>query len=110
MSLMVDHKLFQHYFFNYWREKSRDFLLDKPYLLDSIIESPANLYNICEGMAFSDDMAHSNGAYIGFKQPVAFLYHTGGSRCEDKIVVKTEHGEDVFEVFISGKAYMHHMT
>ena len=52
---MIDHKLFQHYFFNYWRENSRDVLLDKAYLLDSIIESPANLYNVCEGMAFGDD-------------------------------------------------------
>lgn len=55
LSLMIDHKLFQHYFFNFWREKSRDVLLDKAYLLDSIIESPANLYNICEGMAFADE-------------------------------------------------------
>ena len=38
--LMRDQKLFQHYFFNFWRDKSRDTLLDKDYLLESIIESP----------------------------------------------------------------------
>lgn len=48
---------------------------------------------------------------IGFKQPVAFLYHTGGSRCEQQITVKQTHeGEDVFEVFISGKGFMHHLA
>ena len=47
--LMRDFKLFQHYFFNFWKEKARDTLLDKDYLLDSIVESPRNLYNICEG-------------------------------------------------------------
>lgn len=89
---MIDHKLFQHYFFNFWKEKSRDVLLDKAYLLDSIIESPSNLYNVCEGVAFGDETSlhQYSGALIGFKQPVAFLYHTGGgTRLEDKITVKT---------------------
>jgi len=111
LALMIDHKLFQHYFFNFWREKSRDVLLEKAYLLDSIIESPANLYNICEGVAFADESNLYGGALIGFKQPVAFLYHTGGNRCEEKITIKTsaEQG-DIFEVFISGKAFMHHLA
>ena len=67
---MIDHKLFQHYFFNFWIEKSRDVLLEKTYLLDSIIESPANLYNVCEGLAFGEDLSsshNSTGALIGFK-------------------------------------------
>jgi hypothetical protein len=34
MELMREFKLFQHYFFNFWREKSRDVLLEKGYLLD----------------------------------------------------------------------------
>ena len=83
MLLMRDFKLFQHYFFNFWREKSRDTLLDKDYLLESIVESPQNLYNICEGLAFiEEDDFHMGGrrsCYIGFRHPVAFLYHAGAS-------------------------------
>lgn len=55
MNLMIENKLFQHYFFNFWKEKSRDVLLEKTYLLGSIIESPANLYNVCEGIAFGEE-------------------------------------------------------
>jgi hypothetical protein len=109
---MRDQKLFQHYYFNFWKEKARDVLLEKAYLLDSIIESPANLYNVCEGVAFGDEFTQNNhGGLIGFKQPVAFLYHTGASRCEDRIIVKsTLDGDDLFEVFISGKNFMHHLA
>ena len=39
-NLMRDMKLFQHYFFNFWKERSRDSLLERPYLVDNIIESP----------------------------------------------------------------------
>lgn len=68
ISLMRDHKLFQHYFFNFWKEKARDVLLEKAYLLDSIIESPSNLYNVCEGLAFNDELVpNSHGGLIGFK-------------------------------------------
>lgn len=113
LQLLLDHKLFQHYFFNFWRERSRDILLEKQYLLDSIIESPQNLYNMCEAMAFghsdSHHAAHEQGALIGFKQPVAFLYHTGAARCEEQIIVRTGEGEDVFEVFISGRQFSHHL-
>ena len=87
-------------------------MLEKAYLLDSIIESPSNLYNVCEGIAFGDEFTQGNhGGLIGFKQPVAFLYHTGASRCEDRIIVKsTLDGDDLFEVFISGKNFMHHLA
>lgn len=52
---MKDFKLFQHYFFSFWREKARDSLLERDYLLEQIVESPQNLFNICEGLAFSEE-------------------------------------------------------
>lgn len=84
-SLMRDMKLFQHYFFNFWKERSREVLLERPYLVDNIIESPQNLYNICEGVGYVE-VEQYNGKiqfYIGFRQPVPFLYHTGNSRSEE---------------------------
>lgn len=118
---MRDFKLFQHYFFNFWRERSRETLLDKDYLLDSIVESPQNLYNICDGLAFVDEEDFINigtsrrTCYIGFRHPVAFLYHAGsGAKPEENnFMVRgtTEtnrairNGEEWFEVFISGKNY-----
>ena len=118
--LMRDFKLFQHYFFNFWRERSRDTLLDKDYLLDSIVESPQNLYNICDGLAFVDEEDLINGTrrscFIGFRHPVAFLYHAGSGSTksdENNFMVRgsTEtnrairNGEEWFEVFISGKNF-----
>ena len=114
--LMRDFKLFQHYFFNFWKEKARDTLLDKDYLLDSIVESPQNLYNICEGYSFVDeeDFGTKRCSYIGFKQPVAFLYYAGGSRQEDNFMVKSNgmvrQGEEWFEVFVSGKGFPHSLV
>ena len=57
LQLMREHKLFQHYFVNYYFNESGQASGKKmkQYLLDSIIESPSNLYNICEGMAFEAD-------------------------------------------------------
>lgn len=55
VALMKDFKLFQHYFFSFWREKARDSLLERDYLLEQIVESPQNLFNICEGLAFSEE-------------------------------------------------------
>jgi hypothetical protein len=47
---------------------------------------------------------------IGFKQPVAFLYHTG-SKSEHQITVRNaESGQDIFEVFVSGPGFMHHLA
>jgi len=40
VQLMRDMKLFQHYFFNFWKERCRDNLLERPYLVENIIESP----------------------------------------------------------------------
>ncbi len=54
-TIMRDQKLFEHYFFNFWKEKAREMLLEKAYLMDSIVESPVNLYNICEGVAFNEE-------------------------------------------------------
>lgn len=52
VSLMREMKLFQHYFFNFWKDRSRDSLLERPYLVDNIVESPQNLYNMCEGLGY----------------------------------------------------------
>ena len=38
--ILRDMKLFQHYFFNFWRERARDNLLDRTYLVENIVESP----------------------------------------------------------------------
>lgn len=104
--LMLDHKLFSHYFFNFWREKSRDTLQEKKYLLDSIIESPAHLYNICEGVCCEQETHFLQGSLIGFKQPVAFLYQTGQA---ERITVKHagDFREDLFEVFVSGRGHLY---
>ena len=43
---------------------------------------------------------------IGFKQPVAFLYHTGALRYEDKsLIFKSSDGDDLFEVFLAGRQF-----
>jgi hypothetical protein len=34
VALTKDFKLFQHYFFSFWREKARDSLLERDYLLE----------------------------------------------------------------------------
>ena len=91
-------------------------MLDKDYLLDSIVESPQNLYNICEGLSFVDeeDFGTKRCNYIGFKQPVAFLYYAGSSRPEDNFMVKSgalvRQGEEWFEVFVSGKGFPHSLA
>ena len=125
MSLMRDFKLFQHYFFNFWKESSRETLLDKDYLVESIVESPQNLYNICDGHAFVEEddyvtvgvnFGSSNAkkvSYIGFRHPVAFLYHAGAASRpnENSFMSKgstetnrsIKNGEEWFEIFISGK-------
>ena len=90
MYIMRDMKLFHHYFFNFWKERSRDALLERTYLLENIVESPQNLYNICEGVGYVE-VEHYNGKthhYIGFRQPVPFLYHTGASR-NDEILMQS---------------------
>ena len=116
VSLMRDFKLFQHYFFSFWKEKSRDTLLERSYLMDQIVESPQNLYNICEGIAYVDegDWGNRRSEYIGFRQPVAFLYHTGNSKGEENMISsKPAHmikGEEWFEVFVSGKNFPHHLA
>jgi hypothetical protein len=82
--LMRDMKLFEHYFFNFWKERARENLLERPYLVDNIVESSQNLYNICEGLGYSE--VEFNGKvnyFIGFRQPVPFLYHTGSNRTEE---------------------------
>ena len=86
--LMRDMKLFQHYFFNFWKERSRDSLLERPYLVENIVESPQNLYNICEGVGYVEVENYSGKTnfYIGFRQPVPFLYHTGNSRAEEMMM------------------------
>ena len=69
VSLMREMKLFEHYFFNFWKERCRDNLLERPYLLENIIESPTNLYNICEGVGYVE-VEQYNGKitfYIGFR-------------------------------------------
>lgn len=69
VALMRDMKLFQHYFFNFWKERSREGLLERPYLVENIVESPQNLYNICEGVGYVE-VEQYNGKttfYIGFR-------------------------------------------
>ena len=110
---MREMKLFQHYFFNFWREKSRDVLLEKDYLMDQIVENPEALYNVCDGVCFVDDedFGSKRCEYIGFRQPVAFLYHTGGIKAEE--VGPSRKGftnEEWFEVFISGKNFPHNLA
>ena len=110
---MREFKLFQHYFFNFWREKSRDVLLDKGYLLDQIVESPQALYNVCDAVCFVDDedFGSKRVEYLGFRQPVAFLYHTGKG-AEETLQVKSGRfsNEEWFEVFISGKSFAHSLA
>lgn len=92
VSLMREMKLFEHYFFNFWKERCRDNLLERPYLLENIIESPTNLYNICEGVGYVE-VEQYNGKitfYIGFRQPVPFIYHTGNSRTEELLMAKRQ--------------------
>jgi len=52
VALMREMKLFEHYFFNFWKDRSRDHLLERPYLVENIVESPQNLYNMCEGVGY----------------------------------------------------------
>lgn len=69
MLIMRDIKLFYHYFFNFWKERSRDNLLERTYLVENIIESPQNLYNMCEGVGYVE-VEHYSGKtfyYIGFR-------------------------------------------
>lgn len=58
--------------------------------------------------------------FIGFRQPVPFLYHTGNNRTEE-IAMQAKRNrffqspqqvscEDWFEVFISGKGYPHDLA
>jgi hypothetical protein len=128
VALMRDTKLFQHYFFSFWREKARDSLLERDYLLEQIISSPQNLFNMVDSLAFSDDDASmststpnttllscpqaplassSTSCYLGFRQPLAFLYHTGNCRTEES-TLKVQN--EWFEVFIAGKSFPHHLA
>lgn len=88
-------------------------------MLDSIVESPQNLYNICDGLAFVDEEDLSVGSrracYIGFRHPVAFLYHAGAAsrpdensymvRGSNETNKSIRNGEEWFEVFVSGKGF-----
>lgn len=69
MLIMRDMKLFHHYFFNFWKERSRDALLERTYLVENIVESPQNLYNMCEGVGYVEIEHYSGKAfhYIGFR-------------------------------------------
>lgn len=44
VALMRDMKLFQHYFFNFWKERSREGLLERPYLVENI--APESLQHL----------------------------------------------------------------
>ena len=59
--------------------------------------------------------------FIGFRQPVPFLYHTGNSRNEEMMMQAKRGGgrfnygqqapsDDWFEVFISGKAFPYNLA
>jgi hypothetical protein len=88
-------------------------LLEKGYLLDQIVESPQALYNVCDAVCFIDDedFGSKRVEYLGFRQPVAFLYHTGKG-AEENLLVKGGRftSEEWFEVFISGKSFAHSLA
>lgn len=48
----------------YWKESARDVLNERRYLMDSVIESPVNLYNACEGVGM-DTYTSSNSVNVG---------------------------------------------
>ena len=124
-------KLFQHYFFSFWKEKSRESLLQRDYLLETIVESPQNLYNICEAVAVIEEEEYgSKKTFVGFRQPLAFLYHTGNTKSEEMLIKNTRleavnaamqsnsvrnvaggsNSEEWFEVFISGKGFPNNLA
>ena len=54
-------------------------IAQKDYLVEPIVESPRNLYNQCEGLAFTCEEFAAKKSYIGFKQPLQFLYQTAST-------------------------------
>jgi hypothetical protein len=51
-------------------ERARKLISQKDYLVEPIVESPKNLYNQCDGLAFTQDDFQSKKTYIGFRQQV----------------------------------------
>jgi len=116
--IMRDLKLFNYYFYSFWKEKFREHLLERDYLCETIVDSPQNLYNICEGLAIVEEEEYgAKRTFIGFKQPLAFLYHTGNTRLEEQMISGSQNlphefhaREGQFEVFISGKGQQHNLA
>ncbi len=79
-----------HYYFQFWDEKMRKNIISKDYLVETIVESAQNLYHQCDGLAFVDeDEFGSKKCYVGFKQPLQFLYHTGGNQKAEDLLLRT---------------------
>jgi hypothetical protein len=51
-------------------ERARKLISQKDYLVEPIVESPKNLYNQCDGLAFTQDDFQSKKTYIGFRPQV----------------------------------------
>ena len=73
-------------------ERARKLISQKDYLVEPIVESPKNLYNQCEGLAFTQDEFQSKKTYIGFKQPLQFLYQTASSSANSSDLLLNNRG------------------
>ena len=129
--MLRDIKLQNYYFFSFWKERYRDNLLERSYLSESIVESPENLFNTCEGVgAIESEEFGTKKSFIGLRQPLAFLYHTGNSKHEEQLLRQEGLGKrrtpfdfaseenlrgrerqtiNNYEVFISGKGFPHNL-
>ena len=64
-------------------------IITKDYLVDTLVESSQNFYHQCDGLSFVDeDEFGSKKWFIGFKQPLQFLYHTGGNQKPDDLLLR----------------------
>eukprot|EP00347_Sterkiella_histriomuscorum_P017103 403350657 len=91
LMLMREHKLFMHYYFQFWDEKMRKNILSKNYLIDTIVESAQNLYDQHDGLAFVEDGERgSKRYYLGFKQPNQFLTHSGNNQRVDELILRQQ--------------------
>jgi hypothetical protein len=74
--LILEQKLWTNYFYTgqsgqfLFDERARKMIAQKDYLVEPIVESPKNLYNQCEGLAFTCEEFATKKSYIGFKQPL----------------------------------------
>ena len=68
---------------------------------------------MCDAVCFVDDedFGSKRVEYLGFRQPTAFLYHTGATKDDNVMVKQTRFmNEEWFEVFVSGKSFAHSLA